>query len=320
VSALPCCEAPGHGHRAALGIHATRTAGRALPEALDHGAVHGVHGEVVLGDVRGLRSDVVRDQAAPEPALAAVPEAPVDHAAVEEHDVAALHDGRDGGGRAGRARRRQGAPLLGVEARGDGLADDGQGGGAGAEDQAPVLLVAVVERQPGRDARPGGGEQVHVVLVQVLPARLRRLEVHHRLHRVRLRLQHRRENTAEARVGHVGERHRVAPVGLQQARVALQRVGVSRVHWILRVAVAAALDHRREVLSKPVALRLREQVADDPVAVAVKGGDHLRVQGRRSRRAICRVPFQKDHESNTAHIVVSPILSVQSLVSLQSHM
>ena len=274
---LPSLETAIHGNPTTL-INPARPPGRTLANPLGNpNPIEGENREVILGNLFRLRHDVMRDQRSSEPICSAVLVAAMDDAAVEEHDVAALHDGRNRVWGAGRAWGLEVAPLLGIQARGDGLADDGQGGGGGDEHHATILLVAVVKRQPRRDAGAGVRQQVHIVLVEVLAAGAWGLEVHHGLHGVRLGAHERREGVADARVDHVGERDVVAAVGLQQARVALQGIRVCGIHGILRVAVAAALDHGGEVVCVAVAFGLGEEVAHNCEAVALEGGDYFGV-------------------------------------------
>ena len=71
---------------------------------------------------------------------------------------------------------------------------------AGDDPHTAVLLVARVQGQPGRHARPRLGAQVKVVLVQRLPARPGGLEVEHGLHGQRLVAQKRAQALGNALV------------------------------------------------------------------------------------------------------------------------
>ena len=132
------------------------------------------------------------DESSSESVLAAIHVGTVDHAAVEEQAVALLHDGRD----RLRSWRQRGfviAPLLLAQAWHFHLADHRQVFVARHQHHAAVLLVDVVEGQPGRHAGARLNQQEHVVLMEVLPTGSGRLEVDHRLNRVRLRAGKRRE-------------------------------------------------------------------------------------------------------------------------------
>lgn len=116
-------------------------------------------------------------------------------------------------------------------------------------------------------------QEVEIVLVEVLTACARGFEVDHGLDGVGGRAREGCKGGAEARVSEVGEGQGVAAVGLEEAGVAFEGVGVEWIDGGFRVAVAAALDHGGEVVGEVVAFSWGEEGAEDGEAVAVVGSD-----------------------------------------------
>ena len=92
-------------------------------------------------------------------------------------------------------------------------------------------------------------------------------EVDHGLHREGLLSVERREVSVDAGIDHVIKCDFVAPMGLQQTRISLERVFVLGVHPALGPAVAATLNHVGEVLGPEIALFIGEQISNDEEAL-----------------------------------------------------
>ena len=107
----------------------------------------------------------------------------MDERAVEEENVAGLHDHGDELRVVGKRQGDVGEALARI---GSDRAEDRPVLAAGEDLEAAVLLVAAIERHPGGDARTRLHSQVVLILMDSLAACARRLEVQHRLHRERL--------------------------------------------------------------------------------------------------------------------------------------
>ena len=101
--------------------------------------------------------------------------------------------------------------------------------GAGYDGQRAVFVVALIDRQPRRDAGAGFDAQIIVVLMQRLAARARGLEVEHRLRQQRLFADQLIEDRADVRIQRCAHRERADGqlallVGMHHARKTVQRI------------------------------------------------------------------------------------------------
>jgi hypothetical protein len=138
--------------------------------------------------------------------------------------------------------------------------------------QAPVRDVDTIQRHPRGDARPRLGLQVEVVLVQRLPARARRLEVDHRLHRVRRPPEDRGHHPVEPVVDHPLQRKLVPAVHLRHPRVPLERVAAAGLDADDVVGVPVARAQHHVVLAQLLDLRGTEQPTGQRVPVTLELG------------------------------------------------
>ena len=136
---------------------------------------------VELRHLFGLAHNVMTDEGAAEAVLAGVGKAAMHELAVEEEDIARLHQYRF------RLHPlRDGHSHVCKTLTGVGLhrTQDGQYVGIGHHLQTAIFLVAIVQRHSGRNARARLDFQIILVLVQGLSSTARRFELEHRLHSV----------------------------------------------------------------------------------------------------------------------------------------
>lgn len=140
----------------------------------------------------------------------------MDQVAVEEENISGLHKGGNSLKVIGDGHRFGGEALRFI---GGDMAEDRKGVRSWDDAHAAVFLVTVVDGQPRCDARSGIGAEIGLILVKRLAACGRRLEVEHRLGRIRFFAKNFDKDRTQSLVENKIEAERIAPMGMDDPRI-----------------------------------------------------------------------------------------------------